>query len=185
MEKRGSTPSSSLAPVPARRGRAGTGTVASLVIVGALAFFAWLAVPRIVQASVLANENSAIADLRSIARAHKALTGPVALTELVASEPSFQSWDLDEQGRALRSGYLIAVQDSAGTNQSGSPWSAFAWPINAGTTGLRAFAIDSAGRVFTTENRTTSAAAVPAPGLGTLELSVPEGLDPKTQRNEQ
>ena len=185
MEKRGSTPSSSLAPVPARRGRAGTGTVASLVIVGALAFFAWFAVPRIVQASVLANENSAIADLRSIARAHEAQPGPVALTELVASEPSFRSWELDGQGRALRNGYLIDVQVSTDTSQSPSPWSAFAGPINAGTTGLRAFAIDGAGRVFATKNRIASAAAVPAPVLPTLELPAPEGLDPKTQRTEQ
>lgn len=128
--------------------RTGAGAVALLVVVAMLAVFAWVGVPRVVQARLIANEADAIADLRRIAAAQQALEQPVALAELLASDSSLEAWEMESDGHVVRAGYRIAVHV-----EGGDDWSAFAWPIAAGTTGERAFAVDGSGRVFATSNR--------------------------------
>ena len=161
------------------RRNAGTGAVAVTIALAILCLFAVAAVPRVVDARVSANEEGAVRALELLHRAQRSLsidevlgkrTEFGTLSQLVEHRQLLldESWQPDEQGIVTRGGYRfqVFVPDATGKGvavldgpvsakdpaRAVATWCAYAWPVKAGATGRRAFAIDRDGTVYVTEN---------------------------------
>jgi type IV pilus assembly protein PilA len=150
-----------------------------LIVVAIIGIIAAIAVPGLLRARMSGNEASAIGSLRAVSSgeaAYSSSCGNGAYQEVLTTMTGFLSADLAAAEPIIKSGYRVQVDNGPGAaagpndcNGNATIGSVFgaAWPVTAGSTGTRGFALAVDGSIWQNTAGTQFAPANPPAG-GTI-----------------